>query len=64
MLHALGRDGALKSRRMKVDGRSRIYYSVTARGRKRYETLAGSWTTLATAIQSVIKEDPHASALT
>jgi PadR family transcriptional regulator PadR len=64
VLHALERDGALKSRRMKVDGRSRIYYSVTARGRKRYETLAGSWTTLAKAIQSVIKEDVHASAST
>jgi PadR family transcriptional regulator PadR len=64
VLHALERDGALKSRRMKVDGRSRIYYSVTARGLKRYENLAGNWTTLTKAIQSVIKEDPHASALT
>jgi len=53
-LHALEREGALKSRRMKVGGRSRIYYSVTAKCLKRYQTLASDWTTLAEAIQSVI----------
>jgi PadR family transcriptional regulator, regulatory protein PadR len=60
VLHALEREGALKSRRMQVDGRSRIYYSLTARGRKRYEILAGTWTTLAQAIQSIIREKGHA----
>jgi len=62
LLHALEKDGALKSRRKTVGGRSRIYYSVTARGLKRYQDLAGSWTTLAQAIQSVIKGERHASA--
>jgi PadR family transcriptional regulator PadR len=60
VLHALEREGALKSRRMQVDGRSRIYYTLTARGRKRYETLAGTWSTLAQAIHSVIQEKSHA----
>jgi PadR family transcriptional regulator PadR len=60
VLHALEREGALKSRRMLVDGRSRIYYSLTIRGRKRYETLAGTWTTLAQAIRTVIQEKVHA----
>lgn len=54
VLHSLERQGALKSRRMKVGGRSRIYYSVTANGLKRYHALAGDWTMLAEAIQSVI----------
>jgi PadR family transcriptional regulator, regulatory protein PadR len=62
VLHALEREGALKSRRLKVEGRSRIYYSVTTRGLKRYQDLAGTWTTLAQAIQSVIKGERHASA--
>lgn len=62
VLHALEREGALKSRRMLVEGRSRIYYSVTPRGRKRYENLAGTWTTLAQAIHSVIQEEGHARA--
>jgi PadR family transcriptional regulator PadR len=62
VLHALEREGALKSRRMKVEGRSRIYYSVTARGLKRYQDLASNWTLLAQAIQNVMKGERHASA--
>lgn len=60
VLHALEREGALKSRRMQVEGRSRIYYCVTARGLKRYQALAGSWTTLARAIRSVMEGEQHA----
>jgi PadR family transcriptional regulator, regulatory protein PadR len=60
VLHALEREGALKSRRMQVDGRSRIYYTVTARGLKRYKDLAGTWTTLAGAIRSVMEGVRHA----
>ena len=33
VLHGLERDGALRSRRKNVNGRSRIYYSVTPRDR-------------------------------
>lgn len=61
VLHALEREGALKSRRRRVEGRSRIYYSLTAAGLKRYRALAGSWTTLAKAIQSVMKGGRHAA---
>ncbi len=57
VLHALEREGALKSRRRRVEGRSRIYYTVTAAGLSRYHNLAGNWLTLARAIQSVIKQD-------
>ena len=57
VLHALEREGALKSRRRRVEGRSRIYYTLTPAGRRRYGELAGSWVTLARAIQSVIKQD-------
>jgi len=57
VLHALEREGALKSRRRRVEGRSRIYYTVTPAGLRRYQDLAGNWVTLARAIQSVIKQD-------
>lgn len=60
VLHALEREGALKSRRMRVDGRTRIYYSVTARGLKRYQDLASSWATLTQAIRSVVEGERHA----
>jgi PadR family transcriptional regulator, regulatory protein PadR len=60
VLHALEREGALKSRRMRVEGRSRVYYSVTARGLKRYQALAGNWTTLTQAIRTVVEGERHA----
>ena len=63
VLHALERDGALKARRKKVDGRSRIYYAVTATGLGRYTDLARTWTELTGAIQSVIKGSHHAAAI-
>jgi PadR family transcriptional regulator PadR len=61
LLHALERDGALKSRRNKVDGRSRIYYRVTSEGLRRYADLAGDWTRLATAIRSLIRGKSRAA---
>jgi PadR family transcriptional regulator PadR len=62
VLHALERDGALSTRRKVVDGRSRVYYSLTARGLRRYRELAGTWTALAGAIRSVIGGAGDASA--
>src|SRR5271154_7539709 len=50
VLHGLERDGALKSRRKTVNGRKRIYYSVTSAGSRRLADLAETWTNLAAAI--------------
>jgi PadR family transcriptional regulator, regulatory protein PadR len=55
VLHGLEHDGALKSRRKAVNGRSRIYYSVTRKGRKRLAELSGTWNSLAVAIQKMLK---------
>lgn len=63
VLHALEREGALKSRRKTVEGRSRIYYAVTSAGLRRYRDLADTWTTLAGAIQTVIGSSGHATAV-
>ena len=60
VLYGLEHDGALKSRRKMVEGRSRIYYGVTARGLRRYTELAKTWSTLSGAIQSVMKGERHA----
>jgi PadR family transcriptional regulator, regulatory protein PadR len=60
VLHALERESALKSRRKMVEGRSRTYYTLTAKGRRRYTDLANSWTSLAAAIQSVMEGKRHA----
>src|ERR1700761_8381739 len=55
VLHTLEREGALKSHRKLVDGRSRVYYTLTPAGLRRYRDLEQSWSSLAEAIRSVIK---------
>jgi PadR family transcriptional regulator PadR len=55
VLHALERESALKSHRKNVDGRSRVYYTLTASGLRRYDDLAQNWTALADAIRTVLK---------
>lgn len=54
VLHSLEQDGALKSRRKTVNGRSRIYYSVTAAGSRRLAGLSEARTTLNAAIEKLI----------
>lgn len=54
VLHGLERDGALRSRRKTVNGRSRIYYSLTAAGSRRLADLRKSWSNVAEAIQKVL----------
>lgn len=60
VLHALEDAGALKSRRKTVQGRSRIYYSLTRTGTRRLATLAGDWTNLTSAIRKVLAGEHHA----
>jgi PadR family transcriptional regulator PadR len=54
VLHGLERDGALTSRRKTVNGRSRIYYSVTSAGSHRLADLSEVWTNLTDAIQKML----------
>lgn len=63
VLHGLERDGALKSRRKTVNGRSRIYYSVTAAGRRRLADLSQTWTSLAGAIQKMLTGGQYAKVI-
>ena len=63
VLHGLESDGALRSRRKRVNGRSRIYYSVTTKGARRLTDLCETWTTLAAAIQKVVTGGQDARAI-
>jgi PadR family transcriptional regulator PadR len=63
VLHGLEQDGALRSRRKTVNGRSRIYYSVTAPGLRRLADLSQSWNNLATAIQTMLTGGQHAKSV-
>jgi PadR family transcriptional regulator PadR len=63
VLHGLERDGALKSRRKTVNGRSRIYYSLTRVGSRRLADLSEAWTNLAAAIQKMLTGGQHGEAV-
>ncbi len=63
VLHGLESDGALKSRRKTVNGRSRIYYSVTPRGSRRLADLSETWTNLAGAIHGMLLGGQNAEAI-
>ena len=63
VLHALQRGGALKARRKTVNGRTRVYYSVTARGTKRLGGLVEQWNRIAGALRPLLKEPGHAATL-
>jgi len=43
VLHSLERGGALKAKRKKVAGRTRVYYSLNAKGKKRLSRLQDEW---------------------
>ncbi len=60
VLHALEREGALTARRKTVNGRSRVYYTLTELGAQRFTDLAGNWSRITTAISTVLKGAEHA----
>jgi PadR family transcriptional regulator PadR len=59
MLHTLERDGALRSRRQTVAGRSRVYYGVTPAGADRFARLAETWQQLNRTIGALLAEPRH-----
>jgi len=60
VLHALERSGSLRARRKAVNGRTRVYYSLTATGRQRLERLASEWDRISGGIQSALGEPQNA----
>jgi len=59
-LHGLERNGALKSRRKAVGGRTRVYYSLTRKGRQRLEKLQQDWRRIQGGITSALEAPAHA----
>lgn len=55
VLHSLERNGALKAKRKSVDGRTRVYYSLTAKGRKRRDRLQGEWRRIQSGISAALE---------
>lgn len=60
VLHSLERNGSLKSKRKPVGGRTRVYYSVTRKGRERLEKLQNDWQRIQTGITSALESPGNA----
>lgn len=54
LLHAHSAAGRLARRRETVDGRPRVYYRLTARGRKHSESLRGEWSRVVQAVSRAL----------
>lgn len=55
VLHGLERSGALRARRKPVNGRTRVYYSVTPAGERRLEKLSSEWRRVRNGIESALE---------
>lgn len=54
LLHALEKDGALKTQRRPADGRTRVYYTLTAKGVRRLFELTDEWNRLHKAVSQAL----------
>ena len=59
-LHALERNGSLKSRRKAVGGRTRVYYSLTRKGKERLAKLQDDWRRIQNGISTALEVPAHA----
>jgi len=55
LLHALEESGCLRARRKPVNGRTRVYYSVTAAGKRRLASVLVDWTRITRAVSQVLQ---------
>ena len=60
-LHALESEGMLKSRRKLVNGRTRVYYSMTRKGEKHLAGLVRNWQHITDAVRLAIGGTAHAA---
>lgn len=60
VLHSLERNGALKAKRKTVSGRTRVYYSLTAKGKRRRERLEQDWNRIQSGVNASLGAPSHA----
>lgn len=60
VLHSLERNGALKAKRKAVKGRTRVYYTVTAKGKRRLDRLQSDWNRIQSGINASLEAPLHA----
>lgn len=58
-LHSMESRGLLRSRSQQVDGRTRIYYQMTPRGRRRLERLTANWQRISEGVERILGVPIH-----
>lgn len=58
-LHAMEVRGLVRARARPVDGRTRIYYQLTARGRRRLEHLTANWRRVSAGVERILGAGNH-----
>lgn len=58
-LHALEARGLLQALPRQVEGRTRIYYRLTVRGRRRLERLAANWRQMSAGVERILGAAGH-----
>jgi PadR family transcriptional regulator PadR len=58
VLHALEAQGCLSSKRKPVNGRTRVYYTATAAGRKRLGDMTSEWHRITEAVSAIMNDKP------
>jgi PadR family transcriptional regulator PadR len=53
-LHAMESRGLVRARSSQVEGRVRIYYSLTTRGKKRLSRLTSDWRRMSLSVNSIL----------
>lgn len=61
LLHAMDAKGILTAKERKVEGRNRVYYRLSAKGKKRLEALIGEWERVREGVHSVLENPTHGS---
>lgn len=58
-LHGLEKNGSLKATRQPVNGRTRVYYRVTAKGQRRLDRLTEEWDRVNSGVRAALGHAGH-----
>ena len=58
-LHLLEKRGLIRGRKKAVEGRTRVYYVATAKGKRRLEGLAGQWQRIFKGVEAILEGGPQ-----
>jgi PadR family transcriptional regulator, regulatory protein PadR len=58
-LHAMESRGLVRARPSKVEGRVRVYYTLTSKGKKRLARLTADWQRISASVNSILGSPSH-----